>query len=59
MGRIRLAALLIFTPVLAVALVLCIAFRNKPDRYANLTAKKISKAPPKPGQLSIFGEEAT
>ena len=61
-------------------LVLCTAFRAKPDRYPNLTVKKIPKAvlsrcewgkddyslrvenlpkaPPKPGQMSIFGEEA-
>jgi adenine-specific DNA-methyltransferase len=61
-------------------LVLCTAFRTKPDRYPNLTVKKIPKtvlsrcewghddyslrvenlpkAPPKPGQLSMFGEEA-
>ena len=61
-------------------LVLCTAFRAKPDRYPNLTVKKIPKAvlsrcewgkddyslrvenlpkaPPKPGQLKMFGEEA-
>jgi adenine-specific DNA-methyltransferase len=61
-------------------LVLCTAFRAKPDRYPNLTVKKIPKAvlsrcewgkddyslrvenlpkaPPKPGQMSMFGEEA-
>ncbi len=61
-------------------LVLCTAFRAKPDRYPNLTVKKIPKAvlsrcewghddyslrvenlpkaPPKPGQLNMFGEEA-
>jgi adenine-specific DNA-methyltransferase len=61
-------------------LVLCTAFRAKPDRYSNLTVKKIPKAvlsrcewgkddyslrvenlpkaPPKPGQLKMFGEEA-
>jgi adenine-specific DNA-methyltransferase len=61
-------------------LVLCTAFRAKPDRYPNLTVKKIPKtvlsrcewghddyslrvenlpkAPPKPGQLIMFGEEA-
>ncbi len=59
---------------------LCTAFRAKPDRYPNLTVKKIPKAvlsrcewgkddyslhvenlpkaPPKPGQMSMFGEEA-
>jgi adenine-specific DNA-methyltransferase len=61
-------------------LVLCTAFRAKPDRYPNLTVKKIPKtvlsrcewghddyslrvenlpkAPPRPGQLNMFGEEA-
>ena len=61
-------------------LVLCTAFRAKPDRYPNLTVKKIPKAvlsrcewgkddyslrvenlpkaPPKVGQMSMFGEEA-
>jgi len=61
-------------------LVLCTAFRAKPDRHPNLTVKKIPKAvlsrcewgkddyslrvenlpkaPPKPGQLKMFGEEA-
>ena len=60
-------------------LVLCTAFRGKPDRYPNLTVKKIPKqvlsrcewghddyslqvenlpkAPPKPGQQSLFGVE--
>ena len=59
-------------------LVLCTAFRGKPDRYPNLTVKKIPKhvlsrcewghddyslqvenlpkAPPKPGQQTLFGE---
>ena len=59
---------------------LCTAFRAKPDRFANLTVKKIPKqvlsrcewghddyslrvenlpkAPPKPGQRPLFGEEA-
>jgi len=61
-------------------LVLCTAFRSKPDRYPNLTVKKIPrqvlsrcewghddyslrvenlpKAPPKPGQQNLFGEDA-
>jgi adenine-specific DNA-methyltransferase len=60
-------------------LVLCTAFRGKPDRYPNLTVKKIPKhvlsrcewghddyslqvenlpkAPPKPGQQALFGQE--
>lgn len=60
-------------------LVLCTAFRGKPDRYPNLTVKKIPKqvlsrcewshddyslrvenlpkAPPKPGQQNLFGED--
>ena len=58
----------------------CLDVLAKPDRYPNLTVKKIPKtvlsrcewghddyslrvenlpkAPPKPGQLSMFGEEA-
>jgi len=62
-------------------LVLCTAFRGKPDRYPNLTVKKIPKqvlarcewghddyslrvenlpkAPPKPGQQSLFGDEVS
>jgi adenine-specific DNA-methyltransferase len=60
-------------------LVLCSAFRGRPDRYPNLTIKKIPnavlkrcewghddyslqvenlpKAPPKAGQMRLFGEE--
>jgi adenine-specific DNA-methyltransferase len=61
-------------------LVLCTAFRGKPERHPNLTVKKIPKhvlsrcewghddyslsvenlpkAPPKPGQQDLFGEDA-